>query len=149
MFLLPTIDLRSHRPHIDCRSDELIYVYDLPPMFNVDVVGPSCAASKFWSIHPRNACVIYSPDSGGIGPRLTGTEVALLNEIGSPVESWADTGQFALEIMFHRVSQTHSCSSGSLLMVWSETERSAVRKRSMAFCTFGSDCQIESGEDGL
>jgi hypothetical protein len=85
-------------------------------MFNVDVVGPSCAASKFWSIHPRNACVIYSRESGGIGPRLTGTEVALLDEIGSPIESWADTGQFALEIMFHRVRKTCFRSSGSLLM---------------------------------
>jgi hypothetical protein len=110
-------------------------------MFHVDVVGPSCAASQFWSIHPRNACVIYSPESDGIGPRLTGTEAALLDEIGSPVESWADTGQFALEIMFHRVRQTRFHSSGSLWMGWSGTERRAAEKRNVVLCSFGSDGQ--------
>lgn len=78
-------------------------MYDLPSEFHTDVLSLSCAGSHFWSQHPRNACVVYSPESGGIGPRLTGSEVAFLAEIGSPVNSWADTGQFALEVMFHQV----------------------------------------------
>jgi hypothetical protein len=88
-------------------------VYDLPSEFHVDVLGPSCAASNFWAIHPQNACVVYSPEDGGIGPRLTGTEAAYLDGIGSPVESWADTGQFALEIMFHRVRPVPFCNGDS------------------------------------
>jgi hypothetical protein len=102
----------THRPQSDCRPNELIYVYDLPSEFHVDVLGPSCAASNFWAIHPRNACVVYSPEDGGSGSRLTGTEVAYLDGIGSPDESWADTGQFALEIMFHRVRPIPVTSGG-------------------------------------
>ncbi|GAQ89398.1 Exostosin family protein [Klebsormidium nitens] len=90
------------RPDPSCRSDELVYVYDLPSEFHTDVLSLSCAGSSFWSQHPRNACTVYAPELGGIGPRLTGSEVALLEEMGSPVNSWADTGQFALEVMFHQ-----------------------------------------------
>ncbi|GAQ80107.1 Exostosin family protein [Klebsormidium nitens] len=90
------------RPHPSCRPHELVYVYDLPPEFNVELFGPSCGALYLAYTQARNACVIYSPEFGGIGPRLTGTETAFLSDIGSPADSWADTGQFGLEVMFHQ-----------------------------------------------
>ncbi|GAQ79216.1 Exostosin family protein [Klebsormidium nitens] len=82
-----------------CRPDQLVYIYDLSPEFNVATVTTDCATNRFWAVHPRNACQIYSPEHWGIGPPLKDEKFA---ELGSDPQMWADTGQHALEVMFHQ-----------------------------------------------
>jgi hypothetical protein len=79
-------------------------MYELPAvgLYNVgffDMQG----CWKFFGHHPRNACAIYDPDLEGLGPPYRGAQQARLEELETPPGSWTDTGQFALEIMFHRV----------------------------------------------
>jgi hypothetical protein len=95
------------RPFPDCSPEQLVYIYELPPEYNVGLFGLDgpfgSPCQTFYGHHPRNACRVYDPLLDGHGPHLSEKESSRLRQLGTLPEAWADTGQFALEVMFHRV----------------------------------------------
>ncbi|XP_019709213.3 xyloglucan galactosyltransferase XLT2-like [Elaeis guineensis] len=77
----------------------LVYVYDLPPMFNKDVLA-ACADLNPWA----SRCTALS--NGGFGP-----PAADLAGVVPPhlLPSWYSTDQFAAELIFHHRMLAHRC----------------------------------------
>ncbi|KAG6481677.1 xyloglucan galactosyltransferase XLT2-like [Zingiber officinale] len=82
-----------------CSSSGYIYVYDLPPVFNSDILA-ECHHLNPW--HSRCAALSNS----GFGPRaddLAGVVPSTL------LPSWYSTDQFTAEVIFHRRILGHRC----------------------------------------
>ncbi|GAQ81951.1 Exostosin family protein [Klebsormidium nitens] len=85
-------------PRSSCHPSQLVYVYDLPPQFNNGLIDSNECAERWYWAHPRNACIAYSSEHWGIGPPLRDEKFSAL---GSDPRLWADTGQHALELIYH------------------------------------------------
>ncbi|KAJ7299583.1 hypothetical protein O6H91_Y202500 [Diphasiastrum complanatum] len=76
-------------------SGPRIFIYDLPPEFNVELVG-NCSTINPW----RSVCPALS--NAGLGPRVDGVGLAASN-------SWYNTDQFTTEVIFHSRLRRHPC----------------------------------------
>ncbi|KAK3141740.1 hypothetical protein QOZ80_4BG0337740 [Eleusine coracana subsp. coracana] len=84
-----------------CGEDGLVYVYDLPPVFNQDLLGLCDALAPWYSLCPYLA-------NDGLGLPAGGTNLSeiLPREL---LPSWYASDQFALEHIVHRRLLSHRC----------------------------------------
>ncbi|WOL10009.1 hypothetical protein Cni_G18763 [Canna indica] len=116
-----------------------IYVYNLPPVFNADLLA-ACNALNPWN----SRCAALSND--GFGPHATDLAGVVPSSL---LSSWYSTDQFAAEIIFHRRMLAHRCRTenasaaaafyvpfyGGLAVakhLWSSSSTSADRDRNCA-----------------
>ncbi|PKA60454.1 Xyloglucan galactosyltransferase KATAMARI1 [Apostasia shenzhenica] len=77
----------------------MVYVYDLPPLFNRDLID-DCTGLNPW----RTRCTALS--NGGFGPLATDL-VGIVPD--SLLPSWFSTNQFAAELIYHRRMMAQPC----------------------------------------
>ncbi|KAJ3680066.1 hypothetical protein LUZ60_016344 [Juncus effusus] len=95
------IKLFSHREPSACKSG-LVYVYDLPPQFNIDLIK-ACDSLFPWA----SFCPSFS--NSGFGP-ASSSDPEFSALVPSPVlQSWFSTNQFSLELIFHQRMLNHQC----------------------------------------
>jgi hypothetical protein len=82
-------------------GNSLVYVYDLPPVFNQELLGLCDALAPWYSLCPYLA-------NDGLGLPAGGTN---LSEVLPPelLPSWYASDQFALEHIVHRRLLSHRC----------------------------------------
>ncbi|XP_057955954.1 xyloglucan galactosyltransferase KATAMARI1 homolog [Malania oleifera] len=81
---------------IDPCLGRYIYVHDLPPRFNRDILE-DCRSLNKWS----NMCKYVS--NMGLGPKIANSERAFSNT------GWFATHQFSLELIFHNRMKQYKC----------------------------------------
>lgn len=81
----------------DLCNGRYIYVQDLPPRFNADMVR-SCGTLSPWT----DMC--GSTSNGGFGPQLVGSSDGAFQETG-----WYDTDAHALDLIFHARIRRYEC----------------------------------------
>ncbi|KAH7668269.1 Exostosin-like protein [Dioscorea alata] len=82
----------------DCNSG-LVYVYDLPPYFNKDLID-DCDTLTPW----RSLCDQLS--NSGFGPKTTDLAGTIPDHL---LSSWHTTDQFAAELIYHYRILSHPC----------------------------------------
>lgn len=108
LLLLPTFYSRFPRflsllrgpPSISTCDTGLVYVYDIPPVFNRDLLA-ACDALDPWT----SRCVGLS--NAGFGPPAAANLKDVLPSLFLP--HWFATDQFNIEPIFHRRLLTHRC----------------------------------------
>ncbi|CAM6099493.1 unnamed protein product [Calypogeia fissa] len=72
-----------------------VYMYDLPPQFNTEVLDQFCLDKNWW----LHMCGTYN--NTGFGLKMEG--------VMEPVEAWYTTEQFALEVILHERFKVYKC----------------------------------------
>ncbi|GMJ10869.1 glycosyltransferase 18, Xyloglucan L-side chain galactosylTransferase position 2 [Hibiscus trionum] len=92
---------RTHypSPEPDPCSSGRIYVYNLPPVFNQELLD-NCDELNPWS----SSCEALS--NGGLGKKATGLSGVVPEEL---IPAWYWTDQFAMEIIYHNRILNHKC----------------------------------------
>ncbi|KAL6643141.1 hypothetical protein ACP70R_021322 [Stipagrostis hirtigluma subsp. patula] len=93
-FSLPTLPPWLTSVGQDRCAGRRVYMYDLPPRFNADLVPDYC---RMWSL-------CRATENGGFGPELPGGEGGALPERGS-----YDTEMYMLEMIFHTRMRHYEC----------------------------------------
>ncbi|KAG8370843.1 hypothetical protein BUALT_Bualt13G0025500 [Buddleja alternifolia] len=88
--------LRTVENKSDPCGGRYIYVHDLPPMFNEDMLK-ECKGLSLWT----NMCKFIS--NGGLGPPLENIEGVFSNT------GWSNTNQFAVDVIFSNRMKQYEC----------------------------------------